>query len=215
MKSKLLIIGLFFLIPIHIFGADIFEGKTIGKISIEVPPDFDVSNIEKDFLIFKGKPFSSRKIDQTIKKLYLSKLFHNIFIHVESFHGQQVHLIVSIELAKQVESIIFEGNHIFSDIVLLRIINLRRGTLFNDTILLEDKKLIHELYKEEGYHNVEIEIHLSATNQSNLLNITYEIQENKPATIREFILDSVGRPKSKYLSGLLNTKKDNIFKNKE
>ncbi|MBI2646060.1 MAG: hypothetical protein HYW85_03370, partial [Deltaproteobacteria bacterium] len=201
-QTKLIFLSLVFLCThfyaIALFG-DTFEGRKIQKVEIVAPADFDSSELKHSLSSFQGQTFSSKKIDAALKRLYLSRQFHNISIHVLPKEKNWVNLSFVFELSRKIDSIEFTGTAFFSDVVLLRSLTSKEGGFFSEQMLVNDKKALLSLYEEGGYFQTDIQIKFSAPQKPHLVRIVFEIKEGVAATIEQMTLNSVGRPKSKHL----------------
>ncbi len=214
MKSKTFIF-LSLLIALGLLGVDLFgetfEGKKIQKVSVVAPPDFDTSELEQDLSEFSGQSFSSKKIDAALKRLYLSKRFHNISIHVLDKAGGLVDISFVFELSRKIDSVEFKGNAFFSDIALLRSLSSKEGGFFSEQMLVDDKKALLSLYEEVGYFQTHIQIKFLAPQKPHVVQVIFEVEEGIPATIEKISVESTGRPKSKYIRSLLSLKEGDLY----
>jgi len=160
-----------------------------------------------------GTPFSSNALNKLTKELYLSDRFHNISVHTTHIKNNRINLTFIFQVAKRIESIVFEGNSALSDIFLLRSISSSKDRAFDESKLLSDKLAIEEHYKDEGFFNAKIQLQFFSPQESHRITVTFKIKENAPAKISEFILDSDGRPKAKHLQHFFeDTKIGNLYK---
>ncbi len=191
--------------------AENFEGKKIQKISIAAPPDFDSSELKQELSSLRGQVFSSKKIDATLKNLYLSRRFHNISVHVSSRPDGRIEISFVVELSRKIDAIEFKGNRLFADVVLLKSLSSKEGGFFSEQLLVDDKKALLSLYEDAGYFQTAIQIRFSAFQKPHLVQVTFEIQEGVPALIEKISVNSTGRPKSKYIRSLLSLKEGAIY----
>src|SRR3989338_1780397 len=213
-QIKRILLSLVFFCPLFYSMAlfsENFEGRKIQKVGVVAPSDLESSELKKSLSSFRGQIFSSKKIDAALKRFYLSKQFHNISVHVIPKEGNLVDLSFVFELSRKIDSIEFKGAEFFSDVVLLRSLASKEGGFFSEQTLVDDKKALLSLYEEEGHFQTDIQIKFSAPQKPHLVTIVFEIKEGVAATIEKLTLDSVGRPKSKYLRPFLSLQEGNVF----
>ena len=161
--------------PAHLLGEN-FEGRKIRKISVVSPPDFDSSELHLELSPLRGQIFSSKKIDSILKRLYLSKRFHNISVHVSPDVKGDIEVSFVVELSRKIDSIEFKGNRFFSDVVLLRSMTSKEAGFFSEQLLVDDKKVLLSLYEESGYFQTDIQIRFSASQKPHLVQVIFEIK---------------------------------------
>ncbi|MBI4041592.1 MAG: BamA/TamA family outer membrane protein [Deltaproteobacteria bacterium] len=188
------------------------EIRIVHKIELVIPPSFTESELLEPLEKLKNQPFDPAQVNRLLKELYLTEKFHNISIFTEEVGREQMVLKFVFELSQRIQTISFQGNHLFSDVVLLKTIEAKEEQLFQQDSLLEDKQKLEHLYEEEGYYQTKIRLRFFAPKESHQFQVVFEIEEGVPARIESLRIESIGRPKSKEIQSFFPMKRGDLFK---
>ncbi|MHB8231327.1 MAG: outer membrane protein assembly factor BamA [bacterium] len=148
------------------------------KGNIRVGAGFIINRIK----IKKGSPYSIKKINESVKKLYKTGYFKNILVNVSSVNNQ---LAVTFIVSERpyIKSIKYTGNGSVSVKKIKKIINLKAGKPYSSYDLDKAVKILKFIYSAEGYYNAKIKV-TKKSFPGNYVGIHFIISENSPVMVK-------------------------------
>ncbi len=139
-----------------------------------------------DKLIYlkKSKPFSPKLLKDSIQALKLSKKFSNI--HVDSQDSPEgITIIFSLTPFRYIKDIKFSGAHPVFEQTILSVITIYTGDAFVPDKLDRQKKLIKELYINEGFFEPEVNVDIQKDPEDGNVVLTFDIQKGGYSRLSE------------------------------
>ena len=133
-----------------------------------------------DNLIYlkKSEPFSQKHLEDSIQALRLSKKFSHI--HVDSKDSPEGILIIfSLTPFRYIKDIRFSGAYPVFEQTILRTITIHTGDAFVPDDLARQKKLIKNLFIDEGFFKPEINIDIQKDPEDENVVLTFDIQKGE------------------------------------
>ncbi len=135
----ILLSGLSLIPHIYAQGINSQAQPEITDITIEGNKAVSTNTILSKIKTHVGGKFQQKAVNADIKRLYATGFFTDVTAEVENYEGG-VRLILSVLEKSVVGSIVFEGNNIYKDAVLLKQIETKDGDALNRRLLAEDVK---------------------------------------------------------------------------
>ena len=151
------------------------------------------SNLDKDLVILLSGLSVGDKINipgeelsKAIKKLWKQKLFEDIDIYVTQKQGKIVFLEIRLKELPKLSKFAFSGVKKSKKDDLREKIQLSRGQIVTENLMINTKNIIREYYIEKGYLNAGVDISQqrdTTENQAVILNI--HVKRGKRVRIRD------------------------------
>ena len=150
-------------------------------------------NEYKWYLPFRGE-YNKDKWEedkQMLVKFYKNKGYRDFYIideHIDLLpdeNGLSVNISVYEGPKYYYNDIVFNGNIIHNDKTLSKVLNIKKGEIFNeDKFQISVYQGLYPLYRDDGYFYVQVEPLIEPT-EENLLNVNFNIIENDKVKIRK------------------------------
>ena len=201
---RILIIGVL-LIP-FITRAQISIGDDLSKIDYEHPVDYFLGGIEVEGIKYLDKnviimlsqlevgerlKVPGEKITSAIRKLWDQGLFDNIGITATKIEAGKIYLKIYLQERPRLSKFSFDGIRKSEADDIREKINLSRGDVVTDHLMIRTTNIIKDYYNEKGFLNAEVEIREKPDKaQENFEDLIIKIRKNRKVKI-EYI-DIVG-----------------------
>jgi outer membrane protein insertion porin family len=148
----------------------VFRG--LNKLNINDLQSLTSINLENENI-------SNSEIDMILKDLYSSDLIFNVtYDLIENIKT------VTVEEAKIIENIFFNGNKVFKNQELLDLININNGNLVNREDISSSTNFLKNIYSSRGFDNTTINISLEKYSFDRV-NLIYHIDEGTRSQISQ------------------------------
>ena len=154
------------------------QAQTVAQIVVEGNQRVETDTVLSYMQLAPGQPFSSEKIDESVKALYQTGLFSDVQVFRR---GNQ--LVVRVEENPMINRVNFEGNTEVKDTDLAKEAELRERTMFTRAKVQSDVQRIIALYRRTGYYSVRVAPKIIRLPQ-NRVDLVYEIQEGTETTVK-------------------------------
>jgi len=201
---RLLIIGVL-LIP-FVTKAQINIGDDLSKINYEHPVDYILGGIEVEGIKYLDKnviimlsqlevgkrvKVPGEQITSAIRKLWDQGLFDNIGITATKIESGKIYLKISLQERPRLSKFSFDGIRKSEADDIREKINLSRGDVVTDHLMIRTINIIKDHYSEKGFLNAEVEIREKPDKaQENFEELIIKIKKNRKVKIR--YIDIVG-----------------------
>ena len=206
----ILLSGLSLIPHIYAQGINSQAQPEITDITIEGNKAVSTNTILSKIKTHVGGKFQQKAVNADIKRLYATGFFTDVTAEVENYEGG-VRLIFSVLEKSVVGSIVFEGNNIYKDAVLLKQIETKDGDALNRRLLAEDVKKIKAFYKKKGYALVTVNYEIELNEELNSSVVHIKIDEKKQHRIKKITFEGNKAFSSKRLLKVISTRKDTLF----
>jgi beta-lactamase regulating signal transducer with metallopeptidase domain len=123
-----------------------------------------------------GKPFNTVDIDDDIRNLYATGLFHNISVATE-FSPNGVRLVYNLQCNPGIAKLLFTGNRQLSDTQLQKLIRSKVGGVFNERNTFSDAQAIEKAYETAGVKDTQVKYSYDIDQQTGKASVTFKITE--------------------------------------
>ncbi|MCB2207802.1 MAG: BamA/TamA family outer membrane protein [Bacteroidetes bacterium] len=201
---RLLIMGIL-CIPL-IANAQVNIGDDISKINYERPIDYLIGDIEVEGIKYLDKnviimlsqlevgdrvKIPGEKITKAIRKLWDQGLFDNISITATKFEAGKVYLKIYLQERPRLSKFSFDGIRKSEADDIREKINLSRGEVVTDHLLIRTTNIIKDFYADKGFLNAEVEIREKPDQaQENFEDLLIKIRKNRKVKIK--YIDIIG-----------------------
>ncbi|MGH7044165.1 MAG: outer membrane protein assembly factor BamA [Acetobacteraceae bacterium] len=151
-------------------------GGVIQAIQVEGNKRIETATILSYMLVHPGDPFDPSRLDQSLKTLYATGLFHDVSLTRE---GDT--LVVKVAEYALVNTVAFEGNHALEDADLRKVVQLRPRAVFTRAAAEADRKRILDAYAQKGHYDATVDPQIIRLPE-NRVNVVFEINDG-PSTL--------------------------------
>jgi outer membrane protein insertion porin family len=154
------------------------SGGIVREVRIEGAQRIEPATVQSYMVIQPGDRFDAENMDRSIKTLYATGLFADVWLRRE---GDT--LIVTVRENPIVNRVAFEGNRALGDDVLRGEIQTRPRSVFTRTQALADRQRLLDVYARRGRYAATIEPKVIELEQ-NRVDVVFEIVEGPSTLIR-------------------------------
>ncbi|PIQ31696.1 MAG: outer membrane protein assembly factor BamA [Bacteroidetes bacterium CG18_big_fil_WC_8_21_14_2_50_41_14] len=181
--------------------AQISLGSDLSKINYEKPVEYIIGGVEvtgvefldKNVIIMlseieigKRVKIPGDEITSAIRKLWDQGLFDNISITATSIKGNNIFLSINLKERPRLAKFSFEGIRKTEADDIREKINLTRGDVVTDHLIIRTKNIIQKFYSEKGFLNSEVSVvEKSEKKNDNFVDLVITIKKNKKVKIKE------------------------------
>lgn len=209
--------------------AQISIGSDLSKINYERPTEYVIGGVEvsgveyldKNVIIMlseleigKRVKVPGDEITGAIRKLWEQGLFDNVSITASSIKGTNIFLTIHLQERPRLSKFSFDGIRKSEADDIREKINLTRGDVVTDHLIVRTKSIIQGFYADKGFLNSEVEIEQEIDKKNkNFVDLKINIKKNKKVKIR--VINIVGNTElndDAVKSALKETKARGVFR---
>jgi len=195
------VVAIGFILYASISYAQISIGSDLSQISYETPTEYIIGgiqvegaeNLDKSVIIMLSDIEIGERIKipgdvitVAIRKLWDQGLFDNISIVATDIKGNKVFLKIILHERPRLSKFSFEGIRKAEADDIREQINLTRGDVVTDHLIIRTKNIINNFYAEKGFLNSEVSITEKTDKRSNnFVDLTINIKKNSKVKIKE------------------------------
>ena len=201
MSRILILIFLFFFKTNSLFAEVINDIKVKGnnRVSSETIINFSGITI--------GRDISAKQLNDSLKELYQTNFFKDI-----QFDLSNKTLLIRVDEYPLVQEIIIEGIPAQKTIKKIKEnLQLKEKNPFIESLIQNDKNKILNTFKQSGYYFVKIETKIEE-NPNDTVNIYYDIDRGKRATINKINFIGDKKYKNRKLRSIITSEEDRFWK---
>ncbi len=154
------------------------ESGRVRQIVVQGNQRVEVETVKSYMTIAEGDPYTSERVDRSLKALFNTGLFADVAI----LHEGEV-LVVRVVENPIINRIAFEGNKRIKDEDLERESQLRPRVVYTRTKVQNDVKRVLDLYRRQGRFAATVEPKVIQLEQ-NRVDLVFEINEGEPTYIK-------------------------------
>lgn len=103
----------------------------------------------------EGEPYDPERIDRDIRRLYESGYFANITVRERDIPAGKK-IVYEVEERPQIAEIVIQGSKELDREEILEAMSSESGNILNPETISEDLEAVRELYRKDGYFNVNV-----------------------------------------------------------
>ena len=184
--------------------AQISIGDDLSKIDYERPSEYIIGGVEVQGVEFLDKnvivmlselEVGSRikvpgdEITKAIRKLWDQGLFDNISITASRIQGNKIFLNINLKERPRLSKFSFNGIRKSEADDIREKINLSRGDVVTDHLLIKTKRIVKGFYREKGFLNADVEFEEKPDKtHENFEDLVINIRKNRKVKIKEIII---------------------------
>ncbi len=181
--------------------AQISIGNDLSRISYDSPTEYTVGGIEvegveyldenviimlSDIEVGKRIKIPGDEITGAIRRLWEQGLFDNISIVASEIKGNTIYLKIILHERPRLSKFSFSGIRKAEADDIREKINLSRGDVVTDHLIIRTKNIIRDFYSGKGYLNSEVQISEKPDKRNlNFVDLSINIKKNKKVKIKE------------------------------
>ncbi|MDP2722454.1 MAG: POTRA domain-containing protein [Bacteroidales bacterium] len=181
--------------------AQISLGSDLSKINYEKPVEYIIGGVEvtgvqyldKNVIIMlselevgKRVKIPGDEITSAIRKLWEQGMFDNISITATSIKGNSIFLSLNLQERPRLSKFSFDGIRKTEADDIREKINLTRGDIVTDHLMIRTKNIIKDFYADKGFLNSEVTVEEKADKKSeNFVDLLITIKKNRKVKIKE------------------------------
>jgi len=212
-----------FVICANISYAQISIGNDLSKISYEAPTEYIIGgiqvegadNLDKSVIIMLSDIEVGERIKipgdvitAAIRKLWDQGLFDNISIVASDIKGNKIFLKIILHERPRLSKFSFVGIRKAEADDIREQINLTRGDVVTDYLVIRTKNIINDFYAEKGFLNSEVNITEKPDKRNeNFVDLTINIKKNNKVKIKEINVYGVKHLSAEAIKGSMKETK--------
>lgn len=222
----LIVVG-FLLVSFNTF-AQISIGDDLSKIDYERPTEYTIGGVEVKGVEFLDKnviimlselEVGSRikipgdDITIAIRKLWDQGLFDNISVTASRITGNKIFLVLNLKERPRLSKFSFEGIRKSEADDIREKINLTRGDVVTDHLLIKTQRIIKGFYRDKGYLNAMVEFEEKPDKtHANFEDLVISIKKNRKVKIETITVNGNEElTKEAILGAMKETKEKGVF----
>lgn len=190
-------------------GIRIFKREKVAEVAITGNKRIEAEAIKRILKTKSGDIYLAKVLRDDVKSIYKMGYFGDIRVDVTSTPEGKV-VTFEVEEKETVRHIVIRGNRKFDDEEIKGIVGTRSGSILNVNTLQSDLEEIRKLYKEEGYHQVEVTYEIESVSE-NRANVDFVIEEGEKVFIKTISFEGNSAYDDDMLKGLMKTKEKGFF----
>ncbi len=188
-----------------IVSATTAEAAVIQRIDVRGASRVGAEAVRSNLTIQPGKSFSNTDIDDSVKQLYDTGYFSDVKISVSGST-----LVVSVQEAKLINQVVFNGNRKIKDDKLAAIVKTHAAGPFNDAQIQADIQAIKDAYAATGRSEVKVTTQVVPLGEGRV-NLAFVIDEGDRTKIDAINFVGNNAYSSGRLASVINTKRSNFL----
>lgn len=227
-KAVLSLIAIGFLFTSLNINAQISIGDDLSEISYERPIEYTIGGVEvkgiehldKNVIIMLSElEIGSRikipgdNITIAIRKLWDQGLFDNVSISASRIQGNKIFLNINLKERPRLSKFSFSGIRKSEADDIREKINLTRGDVVTDHLMIKTKRIIRDYYREKGFLNADVEFEEKPDKtHENFEDLLIAIKKNRKVKIKTItILGNSEFSKDAILGAMKETKERGVL----
>ncbi len=209
--------------------AQISIGSDLSKINYEKPVEYVIGGVEvtgveyldKNVIIMlselevgKRVKIPGDEVTGAIRKLWEQGLFDNISITASSIKGNTIFLNINLKERPRLSKFSFEGIRKSEADDIREKINLTRGDVVTDHLMIRTENIIKKFYADKGFLNSEVSVTEARDKKNNnFVDLTIKIKKNKKVKIKYIhIIGNTALSEDAIKSAMKETKPRGVFR---
>ena len=160
----------------------LFDLVEVAEIVIEGNERIETDAIRPNISTQVGETYLPKRIDDDLKAVYQMGFFTDVRITTQDVEAGR-RLIFSVKEKPTILGVGISGNQEFDDEKIRENLTLKAGSVLNLARVRTNAEIIEDLYKEEDFHNVQVEYRVTQL-ENNQVNVEFEIAEGKKLDIK-------------------------------
>ncbi len=181
-------------------------GDTIQTIRITGNQRIEESTILSYMLVTPGDPFSSERVDRSLRTLYATGLFSDVTIDRDGSS-----LVVHVHENPLVNTISFEGNHNVKEEDLRKALELRPRAVFTTRMAQQDRTKLLGVYAGKGRFAATIDPFIVRLPQ-NRVNVIFKVVEGPETKISRIVFVGNHAFSENDLKGVIDSREERLWR---
>ncbi|MFQ3675762.1 MAG: outer membrane protein assembly factor BamA [Endomicrobiia bacterium] len=200
------------------------EGKkvVIERIEIKGNQKYSQGKILRLMELKRKKVFRENKLKTDIEKIsdyYKNRGFYDVWISTPEIISDDIKQTVVIKITifegpvYRINNISFDGNTVYADRELLKVISIKKKNIFNQENLKLSLQGIYELYGDKGYLALKVEPDIIKNKDYGLMDIRFVIEENAKVYVDRIYISGLVTTRDEVIRRELLLKEGDVFSN--
>ncbi len=169
-----------------------YDGQKVGSVDLVANPRIDTSQYRNLILQNPGEPYSTEKVQATIKALDQTQAFSKVDLKVRP-DPNGLKLMFVLEPAYYIGMVTFPGAaKRFRYSRLLQVVNIQDQNIYQQSQMQAAESALLKFLADNGYFLASVQTEVNTDDQNQLTNIAFNVQLGKHAGIGR--VDIVGPP---------------------
>ena len=169
-----------------------YDGQKVGSVDLIANPRIDTSQYRNLVVQNPGEPYSTEKIQATIKALEQTQAFSKVDLNVRP-DPDGLKLMFVLEPAYYIGMVTFPGAiKRFRYSRLLQVVNIQDQNIYQQSQVQTAESALLKFFADNGYFQAKMQTEVQTDDQNQLTNIAFNTQLGKHARIGR--VDIVGPP---------------------
>lgn len=183
----------------------LYEGQTVGYINLIANPGIDTARYLPLVTQKIGEPYSSEKIDASVKALEQTQAFSKVETQITPGpNGLQLAFV--LDPAYYVGMITFPGAlKAFSYTRLLQVVNLPDQSAYDRSQIADAQSALEKFLVQNGYFEAKVDVGSKADDKNQLVHVAFETELGKHARIGKVQISGPPAPEDRKLEHALRS----------
>ncbi|MEA2081986.1 MAG: outer membrane protein assembly factor BamA [Elusimicrobiota bacterium] len=202
----------FFAGVVFLFAGYLFASPEdfVARVEISGNKTVKTKKINKEITVRAGDIFSEEVLLGDVKRIYGMEKFEDVLVDISTCASGAV-IRFDVKEKPRLRKFKFVGNKEVSKGMILEKIILSGGDYFSVSDVMNEIRVIQDLYKEEGFPKVSVSHFIDEPDKKGKSVVTFYIEEGKKILVSEINLPGVKSYSVKKIKSLMELKKKKIF----
>lgn len=187
----------------HAPGTTAFEGVPVGKIVIRGNHKAETDAVRAAIESRSGEPLSTEQLREDIRAVWRLGFFEDVQVEAAPQDGK-VNLTFVLKEKPLIHKIYVAGNHEVSLDKINDILDVKKGTIIDETKVKRNVEKIKDLYVEKGFYLAEVGSEIRRTD-ANHVDVYFVVDEHAKVEVRQIRFLGNEHVKSSELRGAMGT----------
>ena len=184
------------------------ESLKINNIMVKGNIRFSNEDIIRISNIYPGMEIVSNEIQDGIKRLWKLNRFNDVQIVLEDENDFGIDIIIKVEEAPMLNSIIVSNNNKIKDKKIIEISELEIGQILTSKDIFDAKNKIIDKYKDKRFYSIQIKDSLIHSEIEYAKDLIFNIQEGRKAKIKKVIINGSKEIKLKKIKRIMKNNRE-------
>lgn len=155
-----------------------------------------------------GALFNPSSVSNGIKYLYKTNMYKDIKVLVKEVGFDSVIVKVRVTENPRVDTVKVEGNDEIDDDDIIDTVTVKSGLFLGEYVINESKRLITDMYEDEGYSFVDVTDRIEYLADSSRVNVVFVINEGKKVAVKEIVFKGNDNVDAGKLKDVMTTREE-------
>ena len=169
---------------------ELLKKEQIAAIEVAGTKVLDDDVVRMNLRMQKGDVYDPKKINEEVKRIYDLGYFDDVSIRTDEL-PDGIKVTVEVREKPRIQTVNIVDNDAIDDEDIVEVMNTKSGSVLNLKVIAEDMAKVRELYRKEGYYNIEVSYALDTSEATGSAALNVNVKEGKKLYIKDVRLQGV------------------------